>query len=374
MSSFSNKFLFFLLLIYLLLKIIFAMFNISLSPIFISLVSFFLLIYLQVYLKTTYFLLNKTTKYLLPTFIIELIYLIFLIYLGIFIGFAKSPFPHELISILKNLFIYIIPLISFELTRHLLVNQNISKKHLNFIVILFILIEINYPSLILSFKNKELFFEFLTSNILPLIFKNLLFTYLTQRVPLSTIFILTILENILLFLLPTIPLFNWFSLGALKMLKLGFTYLTFKYFFLKPQLLPKNKSHIFITYAFILIIATILVCFMLGIFRFKPLAILSNSMNPIFSRGDILIYETPPDPSELTVGDILIFKRNNIIVAHRLFKINKVGNTYTYQTKGDNNNTIDSDNLNYDDILGTYCFSLKYLGYPSIWLHEFFQK
>ena len=70
----------------------------------------------------------------------------------------------------------------------------------------------------------------------------------------------------------------------------------------------------------------------------------------------------------------MIFKRNNIIVAHRLFKINKVGNTYTYQTKGDNNNTIDSDNLNYDDILGTYCFSLKYLGYPSIWLHEFFQK
>ena len=45
-----------------------------------------------------------------------------------------------------------------------------------------------------------------------------------------------------------------------------------------------------------------------------------------------------------------------------------------YQTKGDSNNVTDSKLVSLSQIKGIYCFRVKYIGFPSVWLYEFLNK
>ena len=119
-------------------------------------------------------------------------------------------------------------------------------------------------------------------------------------------------------------------------------------------------------YPLTIITSILLVLFMLGVFNYQPIAILSNSMNPIFKRGDIVIYKREEN---ILPGDIIVFKYESQIIAHRVVSINEY-----YITKGDANNTVDYIKIKKEDIQGVYQFHIKYLGYPSIWLNEFFTK
>ena len=105
---------------------------------------------------------------------------------------------------------------------------------------------------------------------------------------------------------------------------------------------------------------------MLGSFTYQPIAILSNSMNPTFKRGDVVIYKKEEN---IIPGNIIVFQYQNQIIVHRVVSINEY-----YVTKGDANNSIDYIKVQKEDIKGVYQFSLKYLGYPSIWLNELFTK
>ena len=105
---------------------------------------------------------------------------------------------------------------------------------------------------------------------------------------------------------------------------------------------------------------------MLGLFPYQPIAILSNSMNPTFKRGDVVIYKKEEN---IVPGDIIVFQYQNQIIVHRVVSINEY-----YVTKGDANNSVDYIKVQKEDIKGVYQFSLKYLGYPSIWLNELFTK
>jgi signal peptidase len=64
-------------------------------------------------------------------------------------------------------------------------------------------------------------------------------------------------------------------------------------------------------------------------------AVESNSMEPTFQRGDILILQGI-SPDQLEIGDIIVFSSpgQEIPVVHRIVEINPDG---TFQTKGDAN-------------------------------------
>ena len=370
----NNKFLFLNILFYSFLNIILSFKNPSLSPIFKSIFWLLTNFYLIFSLQKTYYPHLHTKKYLIPALTIELLSLFFIFLLGLKIGFTKSPFAHDFSHLLSNFFTYFIPLIGIETTRYILASKPISKSSFIFLVIFFILTEINYPSLILNLSNKELFFKYLTQSLIPIIFKNILFTTLSPKISLATLLILSTTSTFLSLITSIIPNLDWFSLGTTKLLKYFLIFFTFKYYES-----PKPTSYIhhypsFITYVLSILSATILICFMLGIFSYKPIAIKSNSMHPIFNRGDIIIYKKITKPEGLTPNSIIVFKNENSLIVHRLIKITKINNTYEFTTKGDNNNTPDSQILQFSSILGIYQFKIKYLGYPSIWLNDYLKS
>ena len=128
-----------------------------------------------------------------------------------------------------------------------------------------------------------------------------------------------------------------------------------------------------ISYGAAITLTLTIVLFMLGFFKYEPIAVLSNSMVPTYTRGDVLIYEkmSLDDLKKLEVNSIIIYSYHNQSIAHRIVEIVKKDDKVQYRTMGDNNNAEDPDLVSVDQIIGVYKTQVKYIGFPSVWLHDF---
>lgn len=89
---------------------------------------------------------------------------------------------------------------------------------------------------------------------------------------------------------------------------------------------------------------------------YSLLEVVSGSMEPKISKGDMIVIDTKI--KKYKEKDIVTFKDSNgSFVTHRILEINDD----EVITKGDANNTID-DPINLDDIVGKYIFQIDGLG------------
>lgn len=306
--------------------------------------------------------LQITKKEINITFTISIIFFIIYFTSGFIFGFNISPYNHTLTSILENLGKIILPIWGIEIIRYKILKSNKNFRVL--ITIIIIISEINFKALFLS--HNIIFLHYLISTIIPIIFQNILFTYLSLNTNYNIPIIIRLFAEIPPIILPIIPYSNWFITGSFAIIKVLIIYYLFKYYIFnkKKIIYTKNSARIF--YPLSIIASSLLVLFMLGIFNYKSIAILSNSMNPTFTRGDVVIYK---DTKNIVPGDIIVFQYGRQIIVHRVISINEY-----YVTKGDANNTVDYIKLKKEDIKGVYQFHIKYFGYPSIWLNDFFTK
>ena len=111
---------------------------------------------------------------------------------------------------------------------------------------------------------------------------------------------------------------------------------------------------------------------MLGFFKYRPISIMSNSMFPVYKRGDVVIFKKVENVEKIPKGAILIYNNGKKNIAHRISQVIKTNGKVSYQTKGDNNMNSDKELVKTNQILGVYSFHIKYIGFPSIWLYEYF--
>ncbi len=337
----------------------------------------FILAYMIFNLKKNYVRFPTNKRYFIYMIVISCIHVLFFFYLGFIFGFFKSPYSHTILSILKNIIIQILPIVSIEIARGIIATNNKNNKIvLVFLTTLLILVECNYNKLINLFPQKEQFFKYICESVLPLIACNILYTYLTLKGSYKLPLVYRFFNRFITLVLPILPNINWFANGALCILSPTIIYLLFKYQFAKEREdIRKKQKNTFekISYAVALIISITLICFMLGVFRYEPITILSNSMYPTFSRGDVIIFEKLNDIQLGTINEdnIIIYTIGDKNIAHRI--VNKIieNGDVSYQTKGDYNNAPDINLVKIEQIKGVYVFHIKYIGFPSIWLYEF---
>lgn len=350
-------------------------FNYIINPIF-----WLILFVISFYINKEYIQITKFKSIKLQTiFIIVLTYLIVYFSLGLFIGYAKNVYNNSIIGIIKNTYVYIIPIIFMEYTRTAVTNSN--KKLYNYIIItiLFTLASINIQSIFTN-SSYSTIFKNLSSIAIPSVTSNILLTYLSincnyygnlfYRLPLQ-------ITNIIL---PIIPNLDWYYTAILGILLPLITYIFIKNiddkinnYESKRRL--KKKSTIKMIY--IIIPLLICICFVAGIFKYKPTAILSDSMKPIYSRGDVVVVEklSKKELNKLKKYDIIEYILDGTIVAHRIINIEKhPDGTILITTKGDNNNAADTKKVKAEQIIGRIKFSVAKVGYPSVYLNEFFNK
>ena len=319
-----------------------------------------------------YIKVNENCVYML---IISVIYILIFFYLGFFTGFAKSPYNHDIISILKNLTIKLLPIIGIEITRAILLNINKKNKKIAVIItILLILLEIDYNTIANIYTDKKLVFEYICESLIPMVMYSGLYTYLTIKDSCLLTLIFRIIKQTSMLIFPILPNMNWFINGSMNAITATIIYILFQYRLGKGD----KKSNIIskISYGTVIAICVILVCFMLGCFKYEPITILSNSMNPQINRADVVIYKKLDEleKQEISKGSIIVYSYEGKNIVHRVVDtVNENGAT-KYKTKGDRNNVEDKNLVGEEQIKGIVTFTIRYIGYPSVWLYEYFNS
>lgn len=94
------------------------------------------------------------------------------------------------------------------------------------------------------------------------------------------------------------------------------------------------------------------------------LTVLTGSMEPTHSPGDLVVTRGVDNPSQISTGDVLTFMpyaNNPTLVTHRVISVNEDG---TFTTRGDANGTDDAP-IVFKQVVGEVMFGVPKLGYAS---------
>lgn len=94
-----------------------------------------------------------------------------------------------------------------------------------------------------------------------------------------------------------------------------------------------------------------------GIGGYSPLIVLTDSMLPEISSGDLIIVQQT-DPAEVKVGDVISFfdpaGNGTSVVTHRVIELVTEDGVTKWRTRGDNNNTEDRELVPMDNLVGVW--------------------
>lgn len=333
-------------------------FSSFINPLLLIIISFF-----TYRMTNDFYLRNRKKNIKFKNILIILCFYLLIYYLsGLVFGFIKN----DSFNIINVSLLISVLLKEFIRYRLLLV----SKKKNNYILLtlLFIILDINILSL---FNNIS---SYLLIELVPIILINILSTYLCINV--------NILSNLiyrgiifLISIMPLIPDLEW-GLNNILLLLLVFIsiYSINRIDLLNDRKSKKRKSFLeksLFSYGMV-ILSVLFLMFIIGFFRYQPIAILSNSMKDYYARGDIVIIEKvkSSDIDNIKEKDIIYYRYGNKYITHRVVDIDVEDGSYIFYTKGDNNNDVDPWRVKESDIVGLVKCRIKYLGWPSVWVYE----
>ncbi len=311
---------------------------------------------------------------------ITILFAFFAIYygLGLFLGFLKSSYAHNLSGIINNILPLAIQLISIEILRYVIINYDReSKFNIRITTIILCIFEITIMSLSKDLATLTDLFKVIAQIALPLAATNYTMTYLTQNIGYRATILYRLIIGIYPYIMPIIPDLGDYLRAVSKIglpmflfiqsyriiedYKIGIEY-NFKKINFKKSDIP------------IIVFLVIVIFLISGNFRFQLLSIGSNSMSPAIEKGDAVLLDKKKITKDLQKNDIIAYLKNNQIIVHRIIEIDKDGTQTIYKIKGDANNSIDNIILTNDDIIGVVKLKIKYIGYPSVFISEKFKK
>ena len=98
-----------------------------------------------------------------------------------------------------------------------------------------------------------------------------------------------------------------------------------------------------------------------SMFGYRAYVITTNSMEPTINVGDIIIV-SGIEKDKIRTDKIVTFEQNNQIITHRIVGIEETEKGSKYVTKGDNNLTKDTEEISYEQILGTIVLKIPRIG------------
>lgn len=309
---------------------------------------------------------------------ILLFYFILIFALGIFLGFSKTQFSLNVKTWFSGLIPTFLVILITEYLRFILVkNNSTNKKGIYSITILMILFNIAFNIGYSSLNSTYTIFICICMIVLPAIAQELLGSYLVLNYGFLPAITYKLCINLYIYLIPIFPDLGNYLYSCIQLLMPFTIYILLnKYFKLNDEIQKKRIKRIntaIITTPLIVFLIALIVL-VSGIFNYQLIAIASNSMVPVYYRGDTIIFEKVKDLSDIKVGEILVFKNNNLIIAHRVVKIRDDSGKLSFYTQGDANNSVDSSPVSEENVLGVGKCVIKYIGYPTVLLNEFLKE
>lgn len=104
------------------------------------------------------------------------------------------------------------------------------------------------------------------------------------------------------------------------------------------------------------------------VFGYRCYLIMSGSMEPTINVSDLVITK---ESNDLNKGDIIAFYNKGVITVHRIIEEYNEENVKKYKTKGDNNNSEDSDLVSQSQIKGEVIGKIPKVGDIIIFLRKY---
>lgn len=317
-----------------------------------------------------------TKDILLNIFIYCFLYYIIIYLSGIFIGFLKTSYNLSLIGIIKNIMPIIINIIACELLRYMFISKCGKNKFLLiFTCLLCTFIDVKLIAYAYDLSTLAGIIKIGYMSFLPLFSKNILMTYLCYKFGYVPNCIYRFFMEIPIYILPIVPNINEYFDTIIDLLFPAIIlYLTYREFKNEKKQIKSRTSNRLQNMLSVIVIIFILLVVSLtsGIFKYYSLAIGSNSMANSINKGDVVIVEklSLEEVKSLDVGDVLVYKHNDVVIVHRIVRITHINNNYYFNTKGDNNNNEDSWTIEQSSVIGRAKIRIPYVGIPTVWLNE----
>ena len=304
--------------------------------------------------------------------------IIFLVTAGFFHSFGHSPYSSTSSGIVTNIFYVGSALIGMELTRAYLINSLSGRNNtlvIAFVALLFTVIMIP-TSRFTGIGGGEGTVTFLGATCLPLLAQNLLASCLVFLAgPLPA---MAYLGSLLAFewfcpILPDLPPMTTALVGTIAPL-MGFLFIQR---FLLPEYAEarrpeRRRASLGIGWMGVAIISVGIIWFSSGLFPIWPTVIYSGSMSPKLEVGDVVML-TETSPEAIKIGDIIEFRTEDSSFIHRVVDIYDEGGQRLFITKGDANDSPDSDPVLPGQITGKVVFTAPKVGWLVIHIKDLFQ-
>ncbi|NMB97781.1 MAG: signal peptidase I [Clostridiaceae bacterium] len=273
-------------------------------------------------------------------------------------GFGKSPYDHSLKGMLKNLLFVGTTLAGRETLRAYIVNSMAGQrvKYLLFLLLSLFFTFCNYTLLSYArLKNIRDIVVFCAEFFVPDFPENLMATYLAYlggSVPAITY---TGILQAFHWFSPVLPNLKWIVAAFVGILCPIFSLLLMQNIYLKESRIYKRKEKDeggIVSWMITCLVSICIIWFSVGVFPVYPSVIATGSMEPLINSGDVVLINKSIDRENMKIGDIIQFRRDEILISHRIVEIINDDMGKGYITKGDNNSGRDVNIVRADKIKG----------------------
>lgn len=241
-----------------------------------------------------------------------------------------------------------------------------------FITVLLALTEINYGRAAALSGGADAFI-YAARDVIPAFLKNMLLSFLVYCGGAGAGVIYSVVTAVFQRVFPFLPALPWLADSAIGIVFpiLFSSFLIERYQSLTGTKTSKKEEHM-AGYWLTLTVVVMFAWFTAGVFPVYPSVVLTGSMEPGIFPGDAILIQKLSEEKEiyqLKAGDVINFKRDNITITHRILEVRRdeAGNV-SFQTKGDNNQSPDSEIVKPNDVNGTIITVVPKAGLPVLFI------
>jgi signal peptidase len=224
-----------------------------------------------------------------------------------------------------------------------------------------------------AFKSQYDILKFIALIVLPAISKGISYSYVSKKMGYKPVIAFDLVFTLYKYILPFIPNPSEYVVAIIYLIiPVLFAFRIIKFFEEREkQTLPSDYKKIKLKgllLPFVMLI--VMVYFYSGYFRYYAIAIASGSMQKQINKGDIVIVDKKYSFNALEEGQVIAYRKNGVIIVHRIVKKLKLGDSYVYYTKGDANDNVDDFVIEEDMVVGKVNHKIPYIGYPTVWFNN----
>ncbi len=313
--------------------------------------------------------LKHRSDFYLWAIIMGFLYLMSTFFGGILNGFGESPYTLTPKGITLNLLMEVFPVVATIWIRFYVI-QNTRKKAKVLVAIgvtiLIALSQFSMAQLTGGETLKEIV-SFYAAYVIPELAVQSVVTYFTIMAGAGVGVLYYIIITVPFYVLNVIPDLEWLTALFIKTVLPLFGLMVLHEFYTSKTKLVKlrnQSSDSALSMMVISIVSVMLVWFAVGVFPIFPNVVLTGSMIPEIMPGDIVLIEKA-SYDEVNIGDVLYFQKESIHIVHRVIEIDD--QKWTFQTKGDNNTSADSDRVESGQVRGVVRGKVPYIGKIILW-------